>query len=56
MSTFFFCSYCVANMGCKVPVIPFAVKMARDLEAEGLLDEAEEYCQLAETLMRETDE
>ena len=29
---------------------------AQDLEAEGLLDEAEEYRQLAETLLRETDE
>ena len=41
---------------CKVLAIPFAVKEAQDLEAEGLLDEAEEYRQLAETLMRETDE
>ena len=41
---------------CKVVAIPFAVKMARDLEAEGLLDEVEEYRQLAETLLRETDE
>ena len=41
---------------CKVLAIPFAVNLAHDLEAESLLDEAEEYRQLAETLLRETDE
>ena len=41
---------------CKVLAIPFAVKVAKDLEAEGLLDEAEEYRQLAEKLQRETED
>ena len=40
--------------GCKVRAMPFAVKLAQDLEDEGLLDEAEEYSQLAETLSKET--
>ena len=40
--------------GCKARGIPFAVNLAQDLEAEGLLDEAEEYRQLVHTLSRET--
>ena len=40
--------------GCKALAIPFAANLTRDLEAEGLLDEAEEYRQLADTLLRET--
>ncbi len=39
---------------CKTHAVAFAVIEARDLEDEGLLDEAEEYWQLAETLARET--
>ena len=39
---------------CKERAIPFAVNLAHDLEAESLLDEAEEYRQLAQTLLRET--
>ena len=39
---------------CKAQAAPFAVNRIRDLEAEGLLDEAEEYRQLADTLLRET--
>ena len=38
---------------CKAQAVPFAVIEARELEAEGELDEAEEYWQLAETLARE---
>ena len=40
--------------GCKSRSIPFAVDIAQDLEDEGLLDEAEEFLLLAETLARET--
>ena len=40
--------------GCKALAAPFATKRGRDLEAEGLLDEAEEYRRLADTLARET--
>ena len=40
--------------GCKSVAAPFAVNRSRDLEAEGLLEESEEYRQLAETLLRET--
>ena len=40
--------------GCKALAVPFAVNLTRDLEAEGRLDEAEEYRQLADTLLRET--
>ncbi len=40
--------------GCKSVVAPFAVNRSRDLEAGGLLDEAQEYRQLADTLVRET--
>ena len=32
--------------GCKILVMPFATKRGRDLKAEGLLDEAEEYRRL----------
>ena len=40
--------------GCKALVAPFATNLIRDLEAEGSLDEADEYHQLAGTLLRET--
>lgn len=40
--------------GCKAPTPQFAVSLAQDMEAEGLLDEAQEYRQLADTLSRET--
>ena len=40
--------------GCKAPALPFAVSLVHGLESEDLLDEAEEYCQLADTLSRET--
>ena len=40
--------------GCKALAAPFAVKRIRGMEAEGLLDEAEEYRQIADTLLRET--
>ncbi len=40
--------------GCKALAIQFAANITRDLEAEGLVDEAGEYCQLADTLLRET--
>ena len=39
---------------CKALAVPFAMRLARDLEAEGWLDEAEEYRQLADTFLRET--
>ena len=39
--------------GCKALAAPFATKRGRDLEAEGLLDEAEEYRRLADTLARD---
>lgn len=39
---------------CKVLAIPFAESIARALEAEGRLDEADEYRVLADTLRRET--
>ena len=39
---------------CKALAVPFAVNSIRDLDTEGLLDEAEEYRQLADTLLRET--
>lgn len=39
---------------CKAFTLPFAVRLGRDLEAEGMLDEAEEYRRLAETLRKET--
>ena len=38
---------------CKAWAVPFVVSLARDLEAEGLIAEAEEYRQLSETLLRE---
>ena len=40
--------------GCKALSVPFALNITRDLEAEGLLDEAHEYRQLADTLLQET--
>ena len=40
--------------GCKALSVPFALNITRDLEAEGLLDEADKYRQLADTLLRET--
>ena len=39
---------------CKVFAPPFALRLSRDLEAEGILDEAREYRCLAETLRKET--
>ena len=39
---------------CKALVVPFALNLIQDLEAEGLLDEAEKYRKLADTLLRET--
>ena len=39
---------------CKALAAPFASNIIRDLEAEGLPEEAEEYRQLADTLLRET--
>ena len=41
--------------GCKTLAAPFAVKISRDLEDEGLLDEAEEYRELVQMLSNETD-
>ena len=40
--------------GCKSRSIPFAVNLARDLEAEAPPVEAQEHRELAETLARET--
>ena len=40
--------------GCKALAIPFAANLTRDLEAEGLMDEADEYRQLVDRLLRET--
>ena len=40
--------------GCKALAIPFAANLTCDLEAEGLVDQADEYRQLADTLLRET--
>lgn len=39
---------------CKAFAPPFALRRSRDLEAEGMLDEAEEYRRLYETLRKET--
>ena len=39
---------------CKALAVPFAVNLIGDLDAEGLLGEADEYRQLADTLLRET--
>ena len=39
---------------CKAFAPQFALSRSRDLEAEGMLDEAEEYRRLAETLRKET--
>ena len=41
--------------GCKALVPPFARGHSRDLEADGRLDEAEDYRELADTLLRETE-
>ena len=40
--------------GCKVLAAPFAGNLIRHLEGEGRVEEAEEYRQLASTLLRET--
>ena len=40
--------------GCKAQAIPFAQTIAQDLEAEGLLDEADKYRRLYEKLLKET--
>ncbi len=40
--------------GCKALVSPFVENVIREMEAEGLLDEADKYRQLADTLLRET--
>ena len=39
---------------CKAFAPPFALRGSRELEAEAMLDEAEEYRRLAETLQKET--
>ena len=39
---------------CKALAVPFAKRRARNLEAEGRLEEADEYRLLADTLRRET--
>ena len=39
---------------CKALAVRLAVSIARDVEAEGWLDEAEEYRRLADTLVWET--
>ena len=39
---------------CKAFAPPFALRLSRDLEAEGVPDEGEEYRRLAETLLKET--
>ena len=40
--------------GCKVPAPQFAMKLAQDREADGLVAEAEDYGLLARTLLEET--
>ena len=40
--------------GCKTLAVPFAENLIRELEADGRVDEAEEYSRLADTLLRET--
>ena len=40
--------------GCKVSTPRFAIMLAQKLEDDGLLEEAEEYRQLADMLQRET--
>ena len=40
--------------GCKALAAPFAGNIIQDLEAEGRLDEAEEYRRVAQRLARET--
>ena len=39
---------------CKAFAPPFAVRLSRDLEAEGRRDMAEDYRELGETLLQET--
>ena len=39
---------------CKTFAPPFALRLSRDLEADGMLGEAEDYQRLAETLRKET--
>ena len=39
---------------CKPLAVPFVLNLSRAPEAEGLLDEAEEYRELADRLARET--
>ena len=39
---------------CKAFAPPFALRLSRDLEDEGMLDDAEEYRRLADTLREET--
>ncbi len=39
---------------CKALAAPFAVNISRDLEADERVDEAEEYRELADRLVRET--
>ena len=39
---------------CKALAVPFAMSIARDLETEGQLDEADEFRRLADALLRET--
>ena len=41
--------------GCKALAVPYAVNLIRDLEADCRVDDAGEYRQLADTLLRETD-
>ena len=40
--------------GCKVKAVPLALKISRDLEDEGQVDEAVDYRELADRLARET--
>ncbi len=40
--------------GCKSLAVPFAEKLARDLELDGAAEDAEEFRNLADTLLRET--
>ena len=40
--------------GCKPLAVSFAENRVRDLEADGLVDEVEEFRNLADTLRRET--
>ena len=40
--------------GCKVKAVQFAVDISRELKAEGQLDEAADYSELADRLAKET--